>query len=162
MSTIDPCIWFDKDPEEAVNLYTSLIPNSKIKETTRYDENSAKAAGMPKDAVLTISFQLDGQDFLALNGGAADFIGNGAGRISLIINCETQAEVDKYWDALTEGGKEIQCGWLTDKYGVTWQVIPTILGKLLSDPDKAKAQRVMTAMLKMVKINIAELEAAGK
>jgi len=160
MSKIDSCIWFDKDAEEAVKLYASLFPNSKIKETTRYDAASAKVSGMPEGSVLTVSFELEGQGFLALNGGPADFVGNGAGRISLVINCETQEEVDKYWDALSKGGKEIQCGWLTDKYGVTWQIVPTILGKLLSDPDKAKASRVMKAMLAMVKLDIAGLQKA--
>lgn len=159
---IVPFLWFDDDPTPAVNLYVSLFPNSKIGATTRHDAEVARVSGRPEGSVMTIDFQLAGQDFIALNGGAVDFVGSGAGRISLLVNCDTQEEIDKYWNALREGGKEIQCGWLVDKYGIVWQIVPKMLGEVVTGPDKAKAQRVMAAMLQMVKIDIAELEKAAE
>ena len=154
MQKITPCLWFDTDGEEAAEFYTSIFPNSRIVEVTRYGSAGPRAEG----SVMTVNFELDGQRFIALNGGP-DFKFNEA--ISLEVDCETQDEVDSYWSALTEGGEEGPCGWLKDKYGVSWQIVPKILTELISDPDQEKAQRVMAAMLKMRKIEIAELERAA-
>ena len=159
MQKITPFLWFDNQAEEAVQFYTSIFKNSRIGKTARYDEAGAKASGRPAGSVMTVEFQLEGQKFVALNGGP-HFKFNEA--VSFVVNCETQAEVDGYWSKLTAGGQEVQCGWLKDKYGVSWQVVPTILGKLLSDKDAAKAQRVMQAMLRMVKLDIKKLQQAGK
>jgi predicted 3-demethylubiquinone-9 3-methyltransferase (glyoxalase superfamily) len=155
MQKITPCLWFDTEGEEAAEFYTSIFPNSRIVEVTRYGSAGPRAEG----TVMTVSFDLDGQRFIALNGGP-DFKFNEA--ISLEVDCETQDEVDSYWDALiTDGGEEGPCGWLKDKYGVSWQIVPTVLTELISDPDQTKAQRVMAAMLQMRKIEIAELEKAA-
>ena len=159
MQRITPFLWFDNQAEEAVQFYTSIFKNSRIGKTARYDEAGAKASGRPAGSVMTVEFQLEGQEFVALNGGP-HFKFNEA--VSFVVNCETQAEVDRYWSRLSAGGEEVQCGWLKDKYGVSWQVVPTILGKLLSDKDAAKAQRVMQAMLKMVKLDIRKLKQAAK
>jgi predicted 3-demethylubiquinone-9 3-methyltransferase (glyoxalase superfamily) len=153
MQKINPFMWFDSQAEDAAIFYTSIFPNSKITNVGRYGEGSPGKPG----SVMNANFQLNGQDFIALNGGPMYTFSEA---ISFFVNCETQAEVDHLWEKLSEGGKEIQCGWLTDKFGVTWQIIPTILGKLLSDPDPIKAQRVMQAMLKMVKIDSALLQQA--
>jgi predicted 3-demethylubiquinone-9 3-methyltransferase (glyoxalase superfamily) len=152
-----PCLWFDQQAEEAVNFYVSLFKNSKIVNVARYDEASAQASGQPKGSVMTVTFQLDGQEFMALNGGP---VFKFTEAISFIVNCETQEEVDRLWNALTQGGAEVQCGWLKDKYGLSWQIVPTILEELLSDPDPVKAQRVMQAMLQMKKLDIAGLRRA--
>jgi len=155
MQKITPCLWFDTEGEEAAQFYTSVFPNSRIVEVTRYGSAGPRAEG----TVMTVTFELDGQRFIALNGGL-DFTFNEA--ISLEVDCETQDEVDSYWNALTEdGGEEGPCGWLKDKYGVSWQIVPRVLTELISDPDQEKAQRVMAAMLKMRKIEIAELEKAA-
>jgi predicted 3-demethylubiquinone-9 3-methyltransferase (glyoxalase superfamily) len=159
MQRITPFLWFDNQAEEAVRFYTSVFNDSKIGKIARYDEAGEKASGRPAGSVMTVEFQLEGQEFVALNGGP-HFKFNEA--VSFVVNCETQAEVDRYWSRLSAGGKEVQCGWLKDKYGVSWQVVPTILGKLLSDKDAAKAQRVMQAMLKMVKLDIKKLKQAAK
>jgi predicted 3-demethylubiquinone-9 3-methyltransferase (glyoxalase superfamily) len=153
MQKINPFMWFDSQAEDAAIFYTSIFPNSKITNVGRYGEGSPGKPG----SVMNANFQLNGQDFIALNGGPVYTFSEA---ISFFVNCETQAEVDHLWEKLSEGGKEIQCGWLTDKFGVTWQIVPTILGKLLSDPDPIKAQRVMQAMLKMVKIDSALLQQA--
>ena len=158
MQKITPFLWFDNQAEEAVNFYVSIFDNSKIKSTTRYDEAGAKASGRPAGSVMTIAFELYGQEFVALNGGPGFPFSQA---VSFTVNCETQEEVDKLWDKLKEGGKEIQCGWLTDKYGMPWQITPIILPKLLSDPDPEKSKRVMQAMLKMIKIDIKTLEQAA-
>ena len=152
---ITPFLWFDGNAEEAVNFYTSLFPNSRVLEITRYGDTGPG----PKGTVMTASFELDGQEFVALNGGP-HFKFTEA--ISFVVNCESQEEVDRYWQQLTaDGGEESQCGWLKDKYGLSWQITPTILMKLIGDPDKDKANRVMQAMLKMKKIEIPKiLEAA--
>jgi predicted 3-demethylubiquinone-9 3-methyltransferase (glyoxalase superfamily) len=154
MQKITPCLWFDTEGEKAAQFYTSLFPNSRIVDVIRY----GSAGPRPEGTVMTVSFELDGQRFIALNGGP-DFRFNEA--ISLEVDCEGQEEVDKYWIALTEGGEEGPCGWLKDKYGVSWQIVPRVLTDLISDPDQAKAQRVMAAMLKMKKIEIDELERAA-
>lgn len=158
MQKITPFLWFDDQAERAVKFYTSIFKNSKIVKIARYDEAGEKVAGRPAGSVMTIEFQLEGQDFIALNGGP-QFKFTEA--ISFVVNCETQAELDYYWDELTAGGKEVQCGWLKDKFGLSWQVVPTVLGELLSSKDAAESQRVMEAMLKMVKLDIKKLQAAA-
>jgi predicted 3-demethylubiquinone-9 3-methyltransferase (glyoxalase superfamily) len=147
-------LWFDKEAEEAAKFYTSVFKNSKIAATTRYGDSGPG----PKGSVMTVGFELDGQEFAALNGGPTFKFTEA---ISLVVNCETQAEVDEYWTRLTAGGKEVECGWLKDKYGLSWQVVPTALPRLLQDPDPQKAKRVMEAMLQMKKIDIARLEQAA-
>lgn len=160
MQKITPFFWFDKNAEEAVNFYVSVFKNSKITATTRYDAAGAKASGMPEGLVMTIGFELEGEPFVAINGGPATKMQGWA--ISFVINCETQEEVDHYWEKLSDGGMQMDCGWVTDKFGLVWQVTPTILPKLLSDPDKAKAERAMKAMLTMKKLDIAALEKAAR
>jgi predicted 3-demethylubiquinone-9 3-methyltransferase (glyoxalase superfamily) len=157
MQKITPFLWFDDKAEEAVKFYTSIFKNSKIGKIARYDKAGEKAAGRPAGSVMTIEFQLEGQEFVALNGGP-QFKFTEA--ISFVVNCQTQEEVDYYWEKLSEGGNEVQCGWLKDKYGLSWQIVPTVLGELLSDKDAAKSQRVMQAMLEMVKLDIKALRSA--
>jgi len=162
MQKITPCLWFNNNTEEAVKLYTSVFKNSKIGKTTRYDEEGAKVSGMPAGAILTIEFELNGQAFLALNGGPAFKFTEA---ISFVIDCKDQAEVDYFWEKLiANGGEESVCGWLKDPFGVSWQVTPSILNELLSDPDPKKAQGAMKAMLSMKKLDIEGLKkgAAGK
>jgi predicted 3-demethylubiquinone-9 3-methyltransferase (glyoxalase superfamily) len=154
MQKITPCLWFDTEGEEAAQFYTSIFPNSKIVETTRYGSAGPRAEG----TVMTVLFELDGQRFIALNGGP-DFKPNEA--ISFEVDCDSQEEVDRYWNALSEGGEQGPCGWLKDRFGVSWQVTPKVLMELLTDSDQEKAQRVMAAMLKMGKIEIPELERAA-
>src|SRR4030088_3000514 len=153
MQKITPFLWFDGKAEEAMNFYVSVFKNSKVGRVTRYGE----AGPGQKGTVMSATFQLDGQDFFALNGGP-QFVFTPA--ISLFVNCETQQEVDELWEKLSEGGRKDRCGWLQDKYGLSWQIIPTILGKLLRDKDPDKSQRVMKAMLQMDKIDIKRLEQA--
>jgi predicted 3-demethylubiquinone-9 3-methyltransferase (glyoxalase superfamily) len=159
MKKITPCLWFDTQAEEAVNYYISIFKNSKIKNVSYYGKEGYEIHKMPEGTVLTIEFQLDGQDFMALNGGPV-FKFNEA--VSLLIHCETQEEIDHYWNKLTEGGDEKAqaCGWLKDKYGLSWQVVPNILGKLMIDSDHEKTERVMKALLQMKKIEIAGLKEA--
>ena len=159
MQKISTCLWFDNQAEEAVKFYTSVFKNSKIGSTTHYDEASSKEAGMPAGTVLTMSFELEGRQFMALNGGPI-FKFNES--VSLIVNCDDQKEVDYYWDKLSEGGDEKaqQCGWLKDKYGVSWQIVPEVLSKLVGDPASEKSQRAMKAMLQMKKIDIEGLKKA--
>jgi predicted 3-demethylubiquinone-9 3-methyltransferase (glyoxalase superfamily) len=155
MQRIKPCLWFDTEGEEAAEFYTSVFPNSRIVEVTRY----GSAGPRPEGTVMTVTFELDGQRFIALNGGP-DFKFNEA--ISLEVPCESQDEVDSFWGALTaDGGEEGPCGWLKDKYGVSWQIVPNVLYELIQDPDQEKSQGVMAAMLQMRKIEIAELEKAA-
>lgn len=152
MQKIVTFLSFKDNAEEAVNFYVSVFRNSKITKTARYGD----AGPGPKGSVMLMTFQLEGQEFYALNGGPSGF--NQA--ISLFVNCETQAEVDDLWSKLTAGGKEIQCGWLQDKFGLSWQVIPTALGQMLGDLNPEKAKRVMQAMMQMVKIDLAKLQQA--
>jgi predicted 3-demethylubiquinone-9 3-methyltransferase (glyoxalase superfamily) len=154
---ITPCLWFDSQAEEAAKFYTSIFKNSKIEATTYYDEESSKAAGRPKGSVLTVDFQLEGQSFMALNGGP---VFKFTEAVSFVVNCENQKEVDYFWEKLTAGGQEIECGWLKDKFGLSWQVVPTVMMEMLKDKDAQKSQRAMAAMLKMKKLDIAELERA--
>jgi len=160
MQKITPFLWFDHQAAEAVKFYTSIFKNSKIKKIARYDEATSKASGQPAGSVMTIEFKLSGQDFVALNGGP-HFKFNEA--VSLVVHCDTQAELDRYWKKLTSGGgKEVQCGWLKDKYGLSWQIVPAILGKLASGKDAAKANRVMQVVMTSVKLDIKRLKAAAK
>jgi predicted 3-demethylubiquinone-9 3-methyltransferase (glyoxalase superfamily) len=159
MQKINPCLWFNDEAEEAVEFYTSIFSNSRIVSISRYGEAGYEIHRRPAGSVMTAEFELDGQAFTALNGGP---IFKFSEPISLQIMCETQKDVDYYWERLTEGGDESaqQCGWLKDKYGLSWQVVPTILSELLNDPDPAKSQRTMTAMLQMKKIDIEGLRRA--
>src|SRR6266567_7719033 len=159
MQKITPFLWFDTQAEEAVKFYVSIFKNSRIVDVARYGEAGAEVSGRPKGSVMTVKFQLEGQEFVALNGGP-HFQFTEA--VSFVVSCQTQEEVDYYWEKLSEEGKEVQCGWLKDKYGLSWQIVPTILGELLSDKDAAKSQRVMQAMLKMVKLDIKKLKQAAK
>jgi predicted 3-demethylubiquinone-9 3-methyltransferase (glyoxalase superfamily) len=156
---ITPFLWFDDQAEEAVKFYTSIFKNSKVESVFRYDEASAQPSGRPEGSVMTVDFQLEGQDFVALNGGP-HFKFTEA--VSFVVNCESQEEVDYYWDKLSAGGDETaqQCGWLKDKYGLSWQIVPTVLIELFNDPDPVKSQRVVQAMLQMKKIDIAALKQA--
>jgi predicted 3-demethylubiquinone-9 3-methyltransferase (glyoxalase superfamily) len=157
---ITPCFWFDNQAEEAAKLYTSIFPNSSIGRTTRYSAESAKVSGRPEGSVMTIEFKLDGQSFTALNGGPMFKFTEA---ISMSIDCATQAEVDHYWERLGAGGdpNAQQCGWLKDKYGVSWQVVPTGLQELLADKDPDRSRRATEAMFGMKKLDIAALRKAA-
>ena len=150
-----PNLWFDDQAEEAAEFYVSVFDDARITDVVRYTEAGPGEPG----TVVTVAFELHGQPFVAINGGDAGFTFNEA--ISFEIPCETQAEVDHYWDRLTDGGREVQCGWLTDRYGVSWQVVPTVLPELLGDPDPERARRATEAMLSMVRLDIVELQAAA-
>jgi len=154
MQKISPCLWFDGKAEEAMNFYMSVFKNGKVVTVMRYGE----AGPGPKGSVLAVTFELEGQEFIALNGGP-QFQFTPA--ISMFVKCQTQAEVDDYWEKLLAGGgKTQQCGWLTDKYGVSWQIVPTALGEMLQSKDAEKSQRAMQAMMKMVKLDVAALKKA--
>ncbi|MBP7722546.1 MAG: VOC family protein [Alphaproteobacteria bacterium] len=156
MKTITPCLWFDGNAEEAVKFYTSIFKDGKILSTSYY----GPGMHLPEGTVLTITFEIMGQQFMALNGGP-EFKFDEA--ISLMIPCDTQEEIDYYWDKLTAaGGQPVQCGWLKDKFGLSWQVVPRIIEKHLNDKDQAKTNRVMKAVMGMVKLDIAEIEKAYK
>ena len=158
MQKITPFLWFDSNAEEAVNFYVSLFKNSKVGKVTRYNEASSKAAGRPEGSVMTMEFQLEGQNFVAINAGP-HFKFTEA--ISFVVDCGSQDEVDYFWEKLTaDGGQESQCGWLKDKYGLSWQITPRVLIEMIGDKDPQKAQRVMEAMLQMKKIDIATLNRA--
>ena len=160
MQKITPFLWYDNNAEEAANFYVSIFKNSKMGDIARYDDSGAKAAGRPTESVMVVEFQLEGQEFVALNGGP-HFKFTEA--VSFVVNCESQEEVDYFWGKLTaDGGAESQCGWLKDKYGLSWQIVPTILPELLQDKDRAKAKRVMEAMLQMKKIDIKTLQQAAE
>ncbi|NIP42445.1 MAG: VOC family protein [candidate division Zixibacteria bacterium] len=157
MQKITPFLWFNDNAEEAVNFYTSVFKNSKILKTTYYNKSSARASGRPEGSVMSIEFTLDGQEFIALNGGP-HFSFSPA--ISFLIKCKTQQEVDQLWAKLSQGGKEEQCGWLMDKYGLSWQVVPVGLNDMLDGGDSAKSNRVTDELLKMNKIEISILREA--
>ena len=154
MGKLTPCLWFDTEAEEAANFYTSVFPSSRIVGVSHF----GKAGPRPEGMVMTVDFELDGQPFVALNGGP-EFTFNEA--ISFQVSCETQDEVDEFWSRLSEGGEEGPCGWLKDRYAVSWQIVPTRLMELISDPDPERSQRAMTAMLGMKKIDVAALEQAA-
>lgn len=158
MQKITPFLWFDNKAEEAANFYVSVFSaaggkNSKVMGVTRYGEEGPG----PKGTVMIVSFQLNGQEFIALNGGP---LFKFTEAISFVVNCETQKEIDELWEKLSEGGEKIECGWLKDKYGVSWQIVPTVLGKLMQDKDTKKSQRVIRAVLQMKKIDIETLQQA--
>ena len=153
MQKITPFLWFDSQAEEAANLYASIFKNSKIVSIARY----GKSGPGPEGSVMTVEFQLDGQKFVALNAGPRFKFTEA---ISFVVNCETQQEVDEYWEKLLEGGEESMCGWLKDKYGLSWQIVPTVLTQLLQDKDPVRAKRVMEAMLQMKKIDVGKLKQA--
>jgi predicted 3-demethylubiquinone-9 3-methyltransferase (glyoxalase superfamily) len=155
MQKITPFLWFDGKAEEAMSFYTSIFKNSKIGKVTRYGD----AGPGPKGTVMTATFQLNGQEFIALNGGSM-FTFTEA--ISFVVNCQTQQEVDELWEKLSEGGKKGRCGWLKDKYGLSWQIVPTVLGELFGDKDPEKSKRVMQAMLQMDKLDIERLKQASE
>jgi predicted 3-demethylubiquinone-9 3-methyltransferase (glyoxalase superfamily) len=157
MQKITPFLWFDNEAEEAMNFYTSVFKDSKIKGVTRYEGEGAKASGRPEGSVMTADFEINGQEFVALNGGP---LFKFTEAVSFVVNCETQEEIDYYWDKLTEGGEESRCGWLKDKYGLSWQIVPTNLSKLLGGNDAAKAKRAMQAMLQMDKLDMKKLQEA--
>ena len=152
-----PCLWFDDKAEEAVNFYVSIFKNSKVGSIARYGEAGAEVSGRPKGTVMTVEFQLDGQEFLALNGGP---IFKFTEAISFIVNCNTQPEIDEMWEKLSKGGEKGQCGWLKDKYGLSWQIVPPILAEMFKDKDAGKTERVMKAMLQMDKLDIKTLTQA--
>ncbi len=153
MQKITPFLWFDNQAEEATNFYVSIFKNSKVAKISRYGD----AGPGPKGSVMVATFQLNGQEFMALNGGPQNKFTEA---ISFLVNCETQEEVDDLWEKLSAGGKEIQCGWLEDKYGLSWQIVPTVLLQMLGDKDPQKSQRVMKAMMQMIKIDIEALQKA--
>lgn len=159
MQAFTPCLWFDGKAEEAAKFYTSIFKNSKITAITHYGKSGSKASGQPEGTVMTVAFQLDGQDFLALNGGP-EFKFSPA--ISFIANCNTQQELDDLWEKLSEGGEKGPCGWLTDPFGVSWQIVPRILNEMLRDKDDAKSECLMKALMQMRKIDIETLEQACK
>jgi len=157
MQKITPFLWFDNKAEEAAKFYVSIFKNSRIGNICRYGDAGAEVSGRPKGTVMVVTFQLDGQEFLALNGGP-QFKFTEA--ISLVVNCETQQEIDELWEKLSEGGAKNRCGWLKDKYGLSWQIVPTVMGKLMQDKDAEGANRVMQAILQMDKLDIKLLEQA--
>lgn len=154
ITKITPFLWFDNQAEEAANLYVSIFKNSKIGAVSRYGD----AGPGPKGSVMVVSFDLDGQEFTALNGGPRFKF---SPAISFVVNCETQAEINEFWDKLSEGGRKDQCGWLQDKYGLSWQIVPTALSRLMSGGDPKKSNRVMKALLQMTKLDIKGLEEAA-
>ena len=156
--SLTTCLWFDKQAEEAANFYISVFPNSRILDISRYDAASSEASGMSEGSVLTVLFELDGHKFMGLNGGPTFTFSEA---VSVMVDCETQAEIDYYWTALTaDGGQESACGWLKDKYGFSWQIVPKDWANLINNQDQAKAGRAMQAMLGMRKLDIAELKRA--
>jgi predicted 3-demethylubiquinone-9 3-methyltransferase (glyoxalase superfamily) len=150
-------LWFDGNAEQAVKFYISIFKNSNVTAASRYGKAAAKTARRPEGSVLTITFRLEGQEFMALNGGP-EFKFNEA--VSFIVNCQTQAELDRYWKKLSAGGEEVQCGWLKDKFGVSWQVVPVVINRMLRDKDPEKSNRVMQAILQMKKLDIKKLKKA--
>lgn len=167
MQKITPFLWFNNQAEEAANFYASIFKNSsgsaqdksKILNIARYGEAGAKAAGRPEGSAMTVAFQLEGQNFVALNGGP---IFKFTEAISFVVNCKTQKEVDYFWEKLSQGGEEGPCGWLKDKFGLSWQIVPAALGGMMQDKDPKKSEKVMQAMLKMKKLDIKTLEQAYK
>lgn len=157
MQKITPCLWFDSQAEEAVNFYVSIFKNSKVGSIARYGEAAAKVSGRPKGSVMTVTCELDGQPFMALNGGP-HFKFTEA--ISLVVNCKTQEEVDELWEKLSAGGEKGVCGWLKDRYGLSWQIVPSVLSEMMQDKDTEKTERVMNALLHMTKLDIQTLRQA--
>jgi len=157
MQTITPHLWFNNNADEAAKFYASIFKNSRIIDITHYGESAAKLSGRPKGTVMTVTFELEGQQFMTLNGGP---VFNFSPAISFFVNCETQEEVDYMWEKLSEGGQKEQCGWLKNKFGVSWQIVPNVLGQMLQDKDAKKSERVMEELLQMKKIDIQGLSKA--
>ena len=157
LQKITPFLWFDDNAEEAARFYVSVFKNSRVGPASRYDEDTARAAGRPKGSVMTVPFEIEGQAFTALNGGPAFKFTEA---ISFVVNCESQDEVDYFWETLSAGGQEVECGWLKDRFGVSWQIVPRVLMQMLEDPDAARLARVMRAMMTMKKFDIAALKRA--
>jgi predicted 3-demethylubiquinone-9 3-methyltransferase (glyoxalase superfamily) len=157
MQKITPHLWFDNNAEEAAKFYTSIFKNSRILDTVHYGESAAEVSGRPKGTVMIVTFELKGQTFMALNGGP---VFKFSPAISFLVNCETQEEVDDLWEKLSEGGEKEQCGWLKDKFGVSWQIVPNILGEMVQDKDAKKSEKVIKAMLQMKKLDIQGLTKA--
>lgn len=155
MQSMTPCLWFDGQAEEAARYYVSIFKDSKLGRVVRYGAATAAVSGKSPGSVMTVSFELDGREFMALNGGPTYRF---TPAISFMVGCETQPELDALWEQLSRGGELMDCGWLTDKYGVTWQIMPRSLDRMLQDPDTAKVDRVMEALLRMKKLDIAALE----
>lgn len=157
------CLWFDHEAEEAANFYCSIFKNSKLGSVARYGPAAAKVSGCQEGSVMTVNFELDGMRYMALNGGP---VFKHTPAMSICVNCDTQDEIDYYWEKLAQGGGVVECGWLTDKYGISWQIVPSIMDKMMEDKDEAKKDAVMGALIKMKKLEIAPLEkafaAAGK
>lgn len=158
MQKLTPCLWFDDNAEEAVNFYVSVFKNSRIISMAHYGESASKASGRPKGSVMELVFELEGQRFMALNGGPA-FTFTPA--ISFMVNCETQQEIDELWEKLSEGGTIMECGWLTDKFGMAWQIVPAAIAEWISDADPEKSDRVMHALLQMKKLDLETLKQAA-
>jgi len=157
MQKVTPCLWFNNQAEDAAKFYASIFKNSKIGDMTRYGEAGAKVSGRPKGSVMTVTFEIEGQEFVALNGGP-HFTFSEA--ISLMVRCETQKEIDEMWEKLSQGGEKGQCGWLKDKYGLSWQIVSPVWDEMLRDKDVAKSERVMKAILQMTKPDIKTLKQA--
>ena len=157
MQKVTPCLWFNNQAEDAAKFYASIFKNSKIGDMTRYGEAGAKVSGRPKGSVMTVTFEIEGQEFVALNGGP-HFTFSEA--ISLMVRCETQKEIDEMWEELSQGGEKGQCGWLKDKYGLSWQIVSPVWDEMLRDKDVAKSERVMKAILQMTKPDIKTLKQA--
>ena len=158
LQKITPCLWFNDNGEEAVKYYTSIFPNSKIKDVAYYGEAGAKASGRPKGSIMTMLFEIEGQEFMALNGGPYFKF---TGAISLVVNCENQTEIDRYWDTLSADKDAEQCGWLKDKFGISWQIVPRMVGEIMLE-NSQKSERVMQALMTMKKIDIAVLKQAAQ
>lgn len=157
MQKITPCLWFNDQAEEAMRFYVSIFKNSKVGRVTRYEEAGAKASGRPKGSVMTATFEIEGQEFMALNGGPHFTLSEA---VSFIVKCDTQKEIDTFWEKLSEGGEKGVCGWLKDKFGLSWQIVPTVLSDMMQDKDAEKTNRVMEAILQMKKLDIARLQEA--
>ncbi|WP_447987605.1 VOC family protein [Nitrospira sp. Nam74] len=157
MQTITPCLWFNDQAEEAARFYVSIFKNSKLGHITRYGEAAAEVSGRPKGSVMTVMFEIEGQEFVALNGGPHFKFSEA---ISFMVKCETQQEIDEMWEKLSQGGEKGQCGWLKDKYGLSWQIVVPMLDEMLQDPDPEKTNRVMQAILQMDKLDIKSLKQA--
>jgi len=157
MQKITPCLWFNDQAEEAMRFYVSVFKNSKVGRVTRYGETGAKVSARPKGSVMTATFEIEGQEFMALNGGPHFTLSEA---VSFIVKCDTQKEIDTFWEKLSEGGEKGVCGWLKDKFGLSWQIVPTVLSDMMQDKDAEKTNRVMEAVLQMKKLDIARLQQA--
>lgn len=157
MQKITPCLWFNDQAEEAMRFYVSIFKNSKVGRVTRYGEAGANVSGRPKGSVMTATFEIEGQEFMALNGGPHFTLSEA---VSFIVKCDTQKEIDTFWEKLSEGGEKGVCGWLKDKFGLSWQIVPTMLSEMMQDKDADKTNRVMQAILQMKKLDIARLQEA--